>query len=143
MRSAHSHRVARRKGRMPRPTRKGRTNHPTQGRFHGRGGGGKVARRASREKKMLINDERCRNVYENKQKDANFAEQKSDISTQRNDILYKGTRILLKSSVFLSLLERWGTNFSLQHVETRDREEIAGGNCKISSHRQEIPQEFC
>ena len=68
---------------------------------------------------MLINDERSRNVYENKQKDDNFTEKKGDISTQRNDILYRSTRILLKPSVFLSLFERWGTNPSLQNVETR------------------------
>jgi hypothetical protein len=73
----------------------------------------------------------------------NVSDKKGDISTQWNDILYRSTSILLKPSVFLSLLEHWGTNLSLQNVETRDREEIAGGNCKISSHRQEIPQEFC
>jgi hypothetical protein len=43
-------------------------------------------------------------VYENKQKDDNFTEEKSDISTQRNDILCKRTRILLKASAFLSVL---------------------------------------
>ncbi len=85
---------------------------------------------ASREKKMLINDERSRNVYENKQKDDNFTEKKGDISTQRNDILCKSTRILLKSSFFLSRLERWGTDLSLPNVETRDRQEIAGGITK-------------
>ena len=50
---------------------------------------------------------------------------KGDISTQRNDISYKRTRILLKSSVFLSRLERWGTNLSFPNVETRNRWEIA------------------
>jgi len=30
-------------------------------------------------KKMLRSDERCRNVYENKQKDDNFTEGKGDI----------------------------------------------------------------
>jgi hypothetical protein len=123
--------------------RKGRTNHPTRARFDCRGGGGKVARGTSREKKMLINDERSQDVYENKQENDNFTEEKGDISTQRNDILYKVTHILLKSSVFLSLLKCWGTNLSLPNVETRDREEIAGGNYKIFSYRQEIPQEFC
>ncbi len=57
-------------------------------------------------KKMLINDERSRNVYENKQKDDDFTEGKRDISTQWNDISYRSTHILLKSSVFLSRLER-------------------------------------
>ncbi len=80
---------------------------------------GKVAWGGSTEKKMLINHERSRNVYENKQNYDTFTEEKGDISTQRNDILCKRTRILLKSSFFLSLLERWGTNLSLQNVETR------------------------
>jgi hypothetical protein len=57
------------------------------GRFHGPGGGRIVALGARTEKKMLINDERSRNVYENKQKDDAFTEIKSDISTQVNDIL--------------------------------------------------------
>ncbi len=74
---------------------------------------------------MLINDERSRNVYENKQNYDTFTEEKSDISTQRNDILYKSRRILLKPSVFLSRLERWGTNLSLPNVATQDRWEIA------------------
>ncbi len=74
-----------------------------RGRFHRRGGGGKVARGASTEKKMLINDERSRNVYENKQKDDTFTDKKGDISTQRSDIFYRSTRILLKPSAFLSL----------------------------------------
>jgi hypothetical protein len=78
-----------------------------------------------REKKMLINEEPSRNVYENNQTEDNFTELKGDISTQRNDILYRSTHILLKSSVFLSRLERWGTNLSLSNVETRDRREIA------------------
>ena len=33
-----------------------------------------------RKEKMLFNDERSRNVYENKQKDGNFTEKKGDIS---------------------------------------------------------------
>jgi hypothetical protein len=69
-------------------------------------------------KKMLINDERSRNVYENKQKDDNLPSKKDDISTQLHDILYRNKRILQESSAFLSLLERWGTNPSLQNVET-------------------------
>ena len=52
------------------------------------------------QKKMLINDVRSRNVYENKQKDDNFTGEKSDISTQRNGILRKITPILLKLSGF-------------------------------------------
>ncbi len=91
-----------------------------RGRFHRRGGGGKVARGASTEKKMLINDERSRNVYENKQKDDTFTDKKGDISTQRSDIFYRSTRILLKPSGFLSRFERWGTNSTLQNAETRD-----------------------
>jgi len=35
--------------------------------------------RASRGKKMLIIDDRSRNVYENKDKDDNFTEEKGDI----------------------------------------------------------------
>ncbi len=64
---------------------------------------GKVAWGASTEKKMLINDERSRNVYENKRKNDNLPDKKSDISTQRSDIFYRSTRILLKPSAFLSL----------------------------------------
>ncbi|HMD85378.1 MAG TPA: hypothetical protein VKO18_11850 [Terriglobia bacterium] len=71
---------------MPRPTQQGRTNHPTQGRFDGRGGGGKVARGASLEKKMLKNDDRSRYVYENKQKNDNFTEGKSDICARMTGI---------------------------------------------------------
>jgi hypothetical protein len=51
-------------------------------------------------KKMLINDVRTGNVYENKQKDNNLPEGKSDISTQRNSISYTKTRILPKPSAF-------------------------------------------
>jgi hypothetical protein len=57
---------------------------------------------------MLVNDVRSRNVYENKQKDDNLPKEKSDISAQWNGILHKSTYILLKSSGFLSLLERRG-----------------------------------
>ncbi len=73
---------------MPRPTRK------TQDKLSGVGEvpwwrrRGKVAWGASTEKKMLINDERSRNVYENKRNNDNVADKKGDISTQRSDILY-------------------------------------------------------
>ena len=106
------------------PDRSGkhRTNHPTQGRFHGHGEGGKVARRVSRGKKMLKYDERSRNVYENKEKDDNFTEGKGDIfarmtmfDTKRrvSDAYLTGTLGLL------TWLERWGTNPALQNAETR------------------------
>jgi len=39
-------------------------------------------------------------VYENKQKDDNLPEEKSDISTQRSEILQRITRILLKPPGF-------------------------------------------
>jgi hypothetical protein len=66
---------------------------------------------------MLINDERSRNVYENKQKDDVFTEIKSDISTQRNDILYRSTHVLQKSPALLSRFARWGRYPSLPFVE--------------------------
>jgi len=53
-------------------------------------------------------------VYENKQKDDIFTEEKGEIYTKLNDILYKSTRFLLKPAVFLSLLECSGTNPALQ-----------------------------
>ncbi len=56
-----------------------RDNHPTQVRVDCRNGGGNVARGASMEEKMLKNDERSRNVYENKYKIDNFTEAKGDI----------------------------------------------------------------
>jgi hypothetical protein len=59
---------------------------------------------------MLVNDVGSRNVYENKQKDDNLPEEKSDISTQRNNILCGNTRFLLKPSALFSSFERWGTN---------------------------------
>jgi len=49
---------------------------------------------------MLKNNERSRNVHENKQKADNFTDKKGDISTQLNDILHKSTDILLKLSSF-------------------------------------------
>jgi hypothetical protein len=80
---------------------------------------GKIAWGASTEKKMLINDERSLNVYENKRKIDNSPDRKSDISTQQSDIFYRSTRILLKPSACLSLFERWETNSSLQDAQTR------------------------
>jgi hypothetical protein len=68
---------------------------------------------------MLINNERSRNVYENKQKDDNLPTINDDIFAQRYDISYKHTRILRESWALLSLFERWGTNPSLQNAETR------------------------
>jgi hypothetical protein len=59
---------------------------------------------------MLVNDVGSRNVYENKQKDDNLPEEKSDISTQRNSILYGNTLFLLKPSALFSSFERCGTN---------------------------------
>jgi hypothetical protein len=43
--------------------------------------GEKGVRSEPKKEKMLFNDERSRNVYENKQKDDNFTEEKGDIST--------------------------------------------------------------
>ena len=82
-------------------------------------GEGSGAGRASPEKEMLSNDDRSWNVYENKQKCAKFTAKQRDISTQRNDILYRCTCVLLRPSDFLSLSKRWGTNLSLQNIETR------------------------
>jgi hypothetical protein len=45
---------------------------------------------------------------------------KATLSIQITDVLQKSAGILLKPWVFLSLLERWGTNPSLQNVETRE-----------------------
>jgi hypothetical protein len=56
------------KGRMPEPTRKTRTDYPAQGTFHGGDGGEKSRGERALKKKMLINDERSLNVYENKRK---------------------------------------------------------------------------
>jgi hypothetical protein len=81
---------------------------------------------------MLINDERTRNVYENKEKDDNWPDTKHDISTQLRDILRKSTRIFQKPLARLSLFERWGTNPSLQNVETRDR----GGTLRCSTPKR-------
>ena len=47
---------------------------------------GKVARGASRGKKMLRNDDRSRYVHENKQKCDNFTEAKSDIYVHMTDV---------------------------------------------------------
>jgi hypothetical protein len=88
-----------------------------RGRFHGRGGGRRVALGGRTEKKMLIIDERSRNVYENKQKDDTFTEIKIDISTQLNDILCRGTHVLQKSSALLSRFARWERYPSLPFVE--------------------------
>jgi hypothetical protein len=60
------------------------------------------------EKKMLINDERSRNVYENKQNYDTFTDINSDISTQFNDILYRSTHVLQKPSGLLPFFARWG-----------------------------------
>jgi hypothetical protein len=61
------------KGRMPGPTRKTRTDDPAQGGFHGGGGGERSRGERALKKKMLINDERSLNVYENKRKDDKFS----------------------------------------------------------------------
>jgi len=89
----------------------------SRGTFHGRGGGRMLALGARTEKKMLINDERSRNVYENKQKDDTVTEIKSDISTQRNDILCRSTRVLQKSPALLLRFARWGRYPALPIVE--------------------------
>ena len=88
-----------------------------RGRVHGRGGRGIVALGTRTEKKMLVNDERSRNVYENKQKDDTFTEIKSDISTQLSDILCRGTHDLQKSSALLSRFARWERYPPLPFVE--------------------------
>ena len=111
------HRVAGGEDECPDRCRKHRTNHPTQGdvrwsrRRENRGVGSGYG------KKMLIIDERSRNVYENKQKDDTFTEIKSDISTQLNDILYRRTPVLQRSSALLSRFARWGRYPSLPFVE--------------------------
>src|SRR5271157_103628 len=100
----HPHRVARRKGRMPRRAGKTQEKSSDAGEVPwSRRRGEKWHRGATREKKMLKNNERSRNVHENKQKGDNFTEKKDDISAQLNDILHKSSGILLKSSAFLSL----------------------------------------
>jgi len=100
-RNAAPHRVARRKGRMPRGRRKTEDKSSDAGEVPSSRQRGKRCRgERALKKKMLINDEGSRNVYENKQKDDNLVEEKGDISTQRNNILHKSTGILLKPSGF-------------------------------------------
>ena len=110
---------------MPRPTRKRRTNDPMQGRSNRQGGGGKVARGASPEKKMLINDEQSRNVYENKEKDDTLSAAKDDISAQLHAIsmtFYTEANVFCRNRrLFCHVFECWGTNRSLQNVETSIR----------------------
>jgi len=52
------------------------------------------------EPRKEINDDRSRNVYENKQKHDNLTERKGEIYTKLSDVLRKNTRILLKPSRF-------------------------------------------
>jgi len=59
---------------------------------------------------MLKNNERSRNVYENKEKEDNLTGVKSDISYKKSDIFAKPTRISHESWAFLSQFESWGTN---------------------------------
>jgi len=75
---------------------------------------------------MLIYYERSLNVYENKGKSDNLPDKKGDISTQRSNILHRDTHILLKSSAFLSLFERWGTNSPLQENDTTRGMQLRG-----------------
>jgi hypothetical protein len=60
------------------------------------------------------------NVYENKGQNDNLPDPKDDICAWLHVILHKNTRIFQKPSTILRLFERWGTNLSLQNVETRD-----------------------
>ena len=96
---------------------KNRTNHPTQGEVPWSRRREKSGVGNGYEKKMLTIDERSRNVYENKQKDDTFTEIKSDISTQLNDILCRGTHVLQKSSALLSRFACWERYPSLPFVE--------------------------
>src|SRR5208337_4638565 len=62
---------------------KDRTNHPTRGEVPGSWRTGKKWRTGpSPEKKMLFNDERSRNVHENKQKDENLSLEKGETYTK-------------------------------------------------------------
>src|SRR5271157_606353 len=107
---------------MPRPARKTQDQSSDAGEVPwSRRRGEKWRGGATSEKKMLKNNERSRNVHENKQKGDTFTEKKGDISAQLNDILHKSTGILLKLSSFLSLWECWGTKPALQNLETRGR----------------------
>ena len=86
---------------MPRPARKTQDQSSAAGEVPwSRRRGEKWRGGATPEKKMLKNNERSRNVHENKQKADNFTDKKGDISTQLNDILHKSTDILLKLSSF-------------------------------------------
>ena len=69
--------------------------------------------------KMLKMKDRSGNVYENKGPGDNLPDTKDDISARLHAILHRNTRILQKPSALLPLFERWGTNPSLQNVETR------------------------
>jgi hypothetical protein len=69
--------------------------------------------------KDVKNEGRSGNVYENKGRCDKLPDTKDDISAWLHAILHRKTRILQKPSVFLSLCEHWGTNLSLQYLETR------------------------
>jgi hypothetical protein len=96
---------------------KNQTNHPTQEEVPWSRRREKSGVGSEYGKKMLIIDERSRNVYENKQKDDTFTEIKSDISTQLNDILCRGTQVLQKSPTLLSRFAPWGRYPSLPFGE--------------------------
>ena len=81
--------------------------------------GEKKSRRGRATQKDVKNDDRSGNVYESKGPDDKMPDTKGDISAQSHAILLRNRRILQKPSALLSLLDRCGTNFSLQNVETR------------------------
>ena len=76
---------------------------------------------------MLINDVGSRNVYENKQKDNNLPEEKSDISTQRSSISYSKTRILPKLSAFSHCCSAGERTPRLKMQKLENRSEALGG----------------
>jgi len=84
---------------------------------------------ARRERRMLINDERSRDVYENKRKDDNFTEKKGDIPTQLNDFLHKNRRILLKSSVFCHFWSAGNEFRASKCSESRSPNALRSFNC--------------
>jgi hypothetical protein len=75
-------------------------------------------------------------VYENKGPNDKMPDTKGDISTQLDGILHENTGILPKPSALLSLFDRWGTNLSLQNVETRGADLKVGTTASFIKRRK-------
>jgi len=105
---------------MPRLTRRTGTIRPAQGSRNRRGDGQKVLRKDRAPLKDVKNEGRSGNVYENKGQDDKLPDTKDDICAWLHAILHINTLILQKPWAILLFIACWGTNFSLQNVETRE-----------------------